>query len=261
MKNNLYLDMHIIQTVPPSCVNRDDTGSPKTAIYGGTTRARVSSQAWKSAMRKMFRDELFVPEKLGSRTKLVLDMVEKEILNIKPDADARKLAKDVLTKVGFKFKKEKNNSDEKEKTNVLYFISNAQAKSLAEIAVKLSNKEITFMTTKKMLSQDTFKVMEENETIIMDAEMGRKIFLSLGLKLKESIKKYRESYELENALVEIDINDKSFCPFPYIEIETDSIENLEKVVTSLGYTLEDTTSQTIYDILAERGITGSTPGR
>ena len=59
----------------------------------------------------------------------------------------------------------------------------------------------------------------------------------------------------------IDINDKSFCPFPYIEIETDSIENLEKVVTSLGYTLEDTTSQTIYDILAERGITGSTPGR
>ena len=126
---------------------------------------------------------------------------------------------------------------------------------------RLSNKEITFMTTKKMLSQDTFKVMEENETIIMDAEMGRKIFLSLGLKLKESIKKYRESYELENALVEIDINDKSFCPFPYIEIETDSIENLEKVVTSLGYTLEDTTSQTIYDILAERGITGSTPGR
>ena len=40
-----------------------------------------------------------------------------------------------------------------------------------------------------------------------------------------------------------------------------SIENLEKVVTSLGYTLEDTTSRTIYDILAERGITGSTPGR
>ena len=126
---------------------------------------------------------------------------------------------------------------------------------------RLTNKETIFMTTKKMLSQDTFKVMEENETIVMDAEMSRRIFLSLGLELKESIKKYRESYKLENALVEIDINDKSFCPFPYIEIETDSIENLEKVVTALGYTLADTTSQTIYDILAERGITGSTPGR
>ena len=31
----LYVDFHVLQTVPPSCVNRDDTGSPKTAIYGG----------------------------------------------------------------------------------------------------------------------------------------------------------------------------------------------------------------------------------
>ena len=40
-----YLDIHVLQTVPPSCVNRDDTGSPKTDIYGGVPRARVSSQA------------------------------------------------------------------------------------------------------------------------------------------------------------------------------------------------------------------------
>lgn len=35
----LYVDFHVLQTVPPSCVNRDDTGSPKTAVYGGATRA------------------------------------------------------------------------------------------------------------------------------------------------------------------------------------------------------------------------------
>lgn len=33
----LYVDFHVLQTVPPSCVNRDDTGSPKTAVYGGAT--------------------------------------------------------------------------------------------------------------------------------------------------------------------------------------------------------------------------------
>ena len=27
----LYLDVHVLQAVPPSCINRDDTGSPKTA--------------------------------------------------------------------------------------------------------------------------------------------------------------------------------------------------------------------------------------
>jgi adenylate cyclase class 2 len=113
------------------------------------------------------------------------------------------------------------------------------------------------MTTKKMLSQDTFKVMEENEIIVDNKEMAKKIFTSLGLVLTQSISKYRESYKLENALIEIDINDKNFCPFPYLEIETDSVENLDKVVKLLGYTLEDTTSKTIYDILKARGIEGS----
>jgi len=51
-----FVDFHVIQTVPPSCVNRDDTGSPKTAVYGGVRRARVSSQSWKLAMRMMFRE-------------------------------------------------------------------------------------------------------------------------------------------------------------------------------------------------------------
>lgn len=123
----------------------------------------------------------------------------------------------------------------------------------------LNNKIIYFMTTKKMLSQDRFKVMEENEVIINDKKMGEGIFNSLGLILKESNKKYRESYKLQDCLIEIDINDKSFCPFPYLEIETTSEERLEKVVKLLGYTLEDTTSETIYDILSKRGLINNNP--
>lgn len=123
----------------------------------------------------------------------------------------------------------------------------------------LNNKIVYFMTTKKMLSQGRFKVMEENEVIIDNKIMGEGIFKSLGLVLKESNKKYRESYKLNDCLIEIDINDKSFCPFPYLEIETTSEEKLEIVVKLLGYTLEDTTSQTIYDILSERGLLNNTP--
>lgn len=124
---------------------------------------------------------------------------------------------------------------------------------------KLNNKIVYFMTTKKMISQDRFKVMEENETIIEDKKMGEGIFKSLGLILKESNKKYRESYKLSDCLIEIDINDKSFCPFPYLEIETTSEEKLEFVVKLLGYTLDDTTSETIYEILQKRGITNNNP--
>ena len=123
----------------------------------------------------------------------------------------------------------------------------------------LNNKIVYYMTTKKMLSQERFKVMEENEVIIDNKKMGEGIFKSFGLILKESNKKYRESYKLHDCLIEIDINDKNFCPFPYLEIETTSEENLEKIVKLLGYTLEDTTSQTIYDILSQRGLLNNTP--
>ncbi|MDR2253969.1 MAG: type I-E CRISPR-associated protein Cas7/Cse4/CasC [Bifidobacteriaceae bacterium] len=53
-QRRLYADLHIIQSLPPNNLNRDDTGSPKTAIYGGARRARVSSQAWKRAARVSF---------------------------------------------------------------------------------------------------------------------------------------------------------------------------------------------------------------
>ncbi|MDO5671276.1 MAG: type I-E CRISPR-associated protein Cas7/Cse4/CasC [Actinomycetaceae bacterium] len=54
MKNNTYIDVHILQTLPPSNINRDDTGAPKQAIYGGANRLRVSSQSWKRATRLAF---------------------------------------------------------------------------------------------------------------------------------------------------------------------------------------------------------------
>ncbi|MDR1394051.1 MAG: type I-E CRISPR-associated protein Cas7/Cse4/CasC [Bifidobacteriaceae bacterium] len=55
-QDHIYVDVHILQSLPPNNLNRDDTGSPKSAIYGGARRARVSSQAWKRATRKMFHD-------------------------------------------------------------------------------------------------------------------------------------------------------------------------------------------------------------
>lgn len=58
--HNLFLDIHVIQTVPPSNINRDDTGSPKTAQYGGVTRARVSSQSWKKSDKRLFQYKWFI---------------------------------------------------------------------------------------------------------------------------------------------------------------------------------------------------------
>mgnify|MGYP000992172628 CR=1 FL=1 len=109
-----------------------------------------------------------------------------------------------------------------------------------------------YMTTKKILSQDKFKIMDENEVEISDAIEGEKIFKALGLELIQSIKKYRESYKYKNSLIEMDINDKSFCPFAYVEIETADDRELAEIVNLLGYSMKDITSKTIYEILQSR---------
>ena len=115
----------------------------------------------------------------------------------------------------------------------------------------LNKKKVIYMTTKKMLSQGIFKEMEEHEVEVSNKRAAEGIFEALGLVLTRSVQKYRESYELEGTLVEIDINDQNFCPFPYIEIETDSEKKLETVVKLLGYTMEDTTSKTVYELVKE----------
>jgi len=133
MKKRLYVDFHVLQTVPPSCINRDDTGSPKTAIYGGVTRARVSSQAWKHAMRQAFVEESLLDEEdVGKRTKKVTELVEKEIAALAPEKDAAKLAKEVVKNTGLKVNEKK---DEK-KLKTLIFLSKAQVSALAELGIE-----------------------------------------------------------------------------------------------------------------------------
>jgi CRISPR system Cascade subunit CasC len=131
--NRLYIDIHILQTVPPSCINRDDTGTPKTAIYGGVTRARVSSQSWKRAVRKMFCEDLAESE-VGVRTKRIADMVAKEIRALNSDCDeaaAKSDAEKVLQLAGLKEKSTKAGKDAP-----LFFMSVSQAKALAKIVVE-----------------------------------------------------------------------------------------------------------------------------
>ena len=104
MKNldRIYVDFHVIQTVPPSCVNRDDTGSPKTALYGGVRRARVSSQSWKRAMREMFCEDLDKKD-IGIRTKRIVNLLAEELLKLKMNMqlqDAQIMAEKIMNALG-----------------------------------------------------------------------------------------------------------------------------------------------------------------
>lgn len=134
----MYLDLYALQSVPPSNINRDDTGSPKTAMYGGALRARVSSQAWKRAMREMFLD-LLSEGQLGVRTKFVVPLIADRIAAKREDLAEQSVdfAKAVLDATGIKSSEtDRKGSDEGTlATGYLVFIANRELDDLADIAI------------------------------------------------------------------------------------------------------------------------------
>jgi len=127
-KNRVFVDVHVIQSLPPSCVNRDDTGSPKTAMYGGARRARVSSQSWKHAIREMFK-KYFSENELGERTKKIVEKVADQICSLSDISkeDAMTAAEKIINQAGVSTK----NSEAK----ALFFMSSKQAENLARMAL------------------------------------------------------------------------------------------------------------------------------
>lgn len=73
-----FIQLHTLISYPPSNLNRDDMGRPKTAMMGGVERLRVSSQSLKRAWRTsdVFEQKLASgvgrhDGNLGTRTKLL----------------------------------------------------------------------------------------------------------------------------------------------------------------------------------------------
>ena len=102
MTNHLYADVYVLQDIPPSNINRDDTGTPKQATYGGARRLRVSSQAWKRAARLAFRESMDKSQ-LGVRTRRFVGLLARELQDHCVETDlANRLATTVCASLGIK---------------------------------------------------------------------------------------------------------------------------------------------------------------
>ena len=90
---NIRIEYHILQSFPVTCLNRDDVGAPKTAVVGGITRARVSSQAWKRPVRMAMHD---FGVKLAIRSKHVADYIAKACAKLGASDEQAQTCGDVI---------------------------------------------------------------------------------------------------------------------------------------------------------------------
>lgn len=137
---NTRIEFHILQSFPVTCLNRDDVGAPKTAVIGGCTRARVSSQCWKRQVRLAMQG--FGIE-LGVRTKKVEQLMAEACIAVGANEEQAQKCGESIAKAL---------SDD-----TLLFISNTEAKAFAEYAreqefdaSKLKDKELAKIAKKAL---------------------------------------------------------------------------------------------------------------
>lgn len=125
------IEIHALQNFAPSNLNRDDTGAPKDAFFGGTKRARISSQCLKRSVRQYFTDliarQALNPEDMAVRSKRVLDAIVKALINkgrTQPESEEK--ARLALAAMELKIKDDG-------KSEYLLFLGQRELSSIADI--------------------------------------------------------------------------------------------------------------------------------
>jgi CRISPR system Cascade subunit CasC len=133
------LELHILQSFPVSCLNRDDVGAPKSAVFGGVTRARISSQCLKRAIRE-YAQELCPTPFQGERSRLIVRPLRDAIVEQGIDESrAESAAKEVADYLASVDKEAEKKGTLRVKT--LIFLSPSEVRAIAEALAKTLKKD------------------------------------------------------------------------------------------------------------------------
>ena len=113
-----FVQLHLVHAYGPNCLNRDDQGRPKTAVVGGVTRQRISSQCLKSWWRGSAVFKEHVGDTIGIRTREIGAEIMKHLTGDKIAEAKAKAAAAALTKL---WKSERNAEKEGKKDTIFLF--------------------------------------------------------------------------------------------------------------------------------------------
>lgn len=134
-----FIQLHLLTSYPPSNLNRDDLGRPKTAMMGGKTRLRVSSQSLKRAWRTSDLFETALAGHIGRRTKrqgveLYKRLCEKGVAASK----AKEFAKEMVAFFGATEGAEKDKPLKELESSQLVHFNQAEIAALEKLADRVA---------------------------------------------------------------------------------------------------------------------------
>lgn len=140
---NMYADMYAIHSIPAANMNSDDNGMQKKVSVGGALRTRVSSQAWKRAIRDRFDERAF-------RTKKAVELLVRKMMDIDAgitEAEASEKAVKLL-------KAEEVSLTNDNTTKALIMLSPKQIDNAARYALSCDSKKYSKKDVKEILKKD-----------------------------------------------------------------------------------------------------------
>ena len=116
----MLYEIHMLKNYPPTNLNRDDTGAPKTCTFGGVTRGRISSQCLKRSWRTsdLFKAEVG-EDKLGIRTRKLPELVAQRLQELGVCPEFAEAVKPRIS--GFGNKEGKETKDGGSTAQVIFF--------------------------------------------------------------------------------------------------------------------------------------------
>jgi len=148
-----FIQLHLLTSYPPSNLNRDDLGRPKTAEMGGEKRLRISSQSLKRAWRTSEVMESALKEHKGVRTKLMGVEIYKAL---KGKGVKEKQAQDWARKIAEQFGKLEGGSDKKAEESEQEEVVLADGSSVPKaLAKSLAIKQLAHFSPEERQAIDT----------------------------------------------------------------------------------------------------------
>ena len=130
----MFLELHIIQNFAPSNLNRDDTGSPKTADFGGFRRARISSQSIKRSVRTEFKSGLLPDEYVAVRSKRFRDQLVNNLVSAgSPEDESQNIVSAAFGGLGIMFSNDGEGEEIENKSQYLIFAGPNELHRFGEI--------------------------------------------------------------------------------------------------------------------------------
>lgn len=176
-----FIQLHLLTSYPPSNLNRDDQGRPKTAIMGGKTRLRISSQSLKRAWRTSDLFHSALDGHIGERTKkLGVKVYEKLKAKSVADEKAKKWAKQIAEVFGKSKAAKADKPLEELEIEQLAHFSPEEEKAIFTLVDKLA-------TSNTAPTADDLRLLMKTHTAVDIAMFGRMLASSPAFNMEAAV--------------------------------------------------------------------------